>query len=223
MFQLNDKDLKRLERRLQSLNSKGLPFATRETLNKMAFHARKESQQLITTRMVLRNRFTVSSVRVDRARGSNIGSQQSVTGSIASYMDEQEFGGVKRPRSGMGVTIPTPASAGQSGTRTRLPRAALKMGAIAIRSGQVRRAANQRQRNAITIATSKGGFAYLDLGRRKGIFKIAKDGTPRMLYDLTRRSVQIPALKWLWPSSQSAASKRSEFYRSSLEFQLGRL
>lgn len=222
MFQLNDQDLKRMEDNLKRIRSTALPYATRQTLNDMAFFARKEAQSSIQSSMTLRNKFTVSSVRVDRARGSNISTQNAVTGSIAPYMDEQEFGGVKNRKRGRTVAIPTPASAGQSGRRTRLPRAAYKLGAIALRSGGIRRAANRKRRNAIAIATSLGGFAYLDLGRRKGIFRIAKDGKPTMLHDLTRSQVRIPVNKWLLPASQSAASKRGDFYRRALDYQLRR-
>lgn len=221
MFQISDKGIKKLERDLKRMKSKALPYATRSTLNSMAFFARKEAQANIKEKMTLRNTFTVNSVRVDRAKGLNISTQEAVVGSIAQYMDDQEFGGVKRRRRGRSVSIPTAASAGQSGARTRLPRAAYKMGAIALRSGRV--AVNRKQRNAIAIATNLGGFAYLDLGTRKGIFKIAKNGRPTMLHDITRPSVRIPATKWLLPASTSAAAKRGEFYRSALDYQLARL
>lgn len=224
MFQISDKGIKKLERDLKLMKSKALPYATRSTLNSMAFFARKEAQANIKEKMTLRNTFTVNSVRVDQARGLNISTQEAVVGSIAPYMDDQEFGGVKRRRRGRSVSIPTAASAGQSGARTRLPRAAYKIGAIALRSGRVGRVAvNRKQRNAIAIATNLGGFAYLDLGTRKGIFKIAKNGRPTMLHDITRPSVRIPATKWLLPASTRAAAKRGEFYRSALDYQLARL
>ena len=222
MFGINDRELKEMERRLTEVRRKAIPFATRKTLDDMAFFARTEAQKIITDKMVLRNRFTISSIRVDRAKGSNISTQRSVIGSIASYMDEQEYGGRKRGRGGA-VAIPTAASAGQAGRRTRLPRAAFKMGAIALRNGGRRRGANRKQQNAIAIATSKGGFAFLDLGNRKGIFKIDKKGNPRMMHDLTRRSVTIPATKTILPASNKALDKRFDFYRRALEFQLSRL
>lgn len=224
MFQLNDQDIKKMEKRLQRMSASAIPFATKATLNSMAFGARKEAQNIIQQRMTLRNKFTVSSVRVDQARGTSIPAQKSVVGSIAPYMDEQEFGGTKNRKSGKSVGIPTGFSAGQRGARprTRLPRAAYKMATIQLRRGG-RRGANAKQRNAIAIATSLGSFAFLDLGRRKGIFKIDKKGNPTMVHDLSRKSVRIPQLKWMKPAVDHVVGKRGEFYTKALQFQLDRL
>lgn len=225
MFSLHDRDLRRLERRLGALSQRALPFATRETINKMAFDSQKKARNEITEKMVLRNKFTISSIRVDQARGSNISAQKAIMGSTADYMDEQEFGGRKNRRSGKSVGIPTSFSAGLgrgARPRTRLPRAAYKMATIALRSG-ARRGRTAAQRNAISISMSKGGFAFLDLGRRKGIFKIDKKGNPTMVHDLSRPSVNIPALKWMKPAVDEVVNKRGEYYRRALEFQLARL
>lgn len=207
------------------MRSRALPLATREVLNKMAFESRKESQQTITREFVLRNKFTVKSIRVDRAMGMDISAQKSVMGSIADYMDEQEDGGTKNRRRGRTVGIPTSFSAGQGRgmrPRTKLPRSMYKMANIAItRSRQ--RGQNRRQQVAISIATSKGGFAYLDLGRRKGIFKIDKKGIPTMVHDLTRTSVRIPRTRWMWRSIDKVIPKRGEYYKTALENQLARI
>ena len=224
MFQVNDKDVKKLERRLREINEKAIPFATRATINEMAFGSQKLARQEIQSKMVLRNKFTVSSVRVDQARGLHIASQQAKMGSIADYMDEQEFGGCKRRKRGRSVGIPTSFAAGQRGARprTRLPRKAYQMAQIMLRKGQ-KRGANARQQNAINIATNLGGFTFLDLGKRKGIFKIDKKGRPTMVHDLSRASVRIPALKWMKPSVDSIVERRGEFYAKALNFQLSRM
>ena len=201
-----------------------VPYATRKTLDDMAFYARKKAQEIIKDKMVNRNRFTVGSIRVDKAKGLNINAQKSVTGSIAPYMGIQEDGGNKGRKRGKGVVIPTSASAGQgrSGRRTRLPRGANKFPAIKVRHKKTR-AANQRQRNAINIATSKGGYAYLEVGRRRGIFKIDKRGNPQMMHDMTRGSVRIPPTKWMEPAKNEAATKRLQFYKSAMDFQINRI
>lgn len=224
MFQITDRDIKKLEKRLRDINEKALPFATRSTLNEMAFGSQKLARQEIQARMVLRNKYTVSSVRVDQARGLHIPSQTARMGSIADYMDEQEFGGNKNRKSGRSVGIPTSFAAGQRGAkpRTRLPRKAYQMAQIMLRKGG-KRGANPKQQNAINIASSLGGFTYLDLGRRKGIFKIDKKGNPTMVHDLSRASVRIPALKWMAPSVDAIVAKRGDFYTKALNFQLKRL
>ena len=224
MFQVNDKDVKKLERKLRDINERAIPFATRATINEMAFGSQALARTEIQAKMTLRNKYTVSSVRVDQARGLNIASQVAKMGSIADYMDEQEFGGSKGRKSGRAVGIPTSFAAGQRGARprTRLPRKAFQMAQIMLRRGG-KRGANAKQQNAINIATSLGGFTYLDLGKRKGIFKIDKKGRPTMVHDLSRASVRIPATKWMKPSVDAIINRRGEFYAKALNFQLSRL
>ena len=224
MFSVDDKDVKKLERRLRNINERAIPFATKSTINEMAFGSQKLGRQEIQSKMVLRNKYTVQSVRVDQARGLNIASQQAKMGSTADYMDEQEFGGTKGRKTGRSVGIPTSFSAGQRGARprTRLPRKAFSMAQIILRKGK-KRGANAKQQNAINIATSLGGFTYLDLGKRKGIFKIDKKGNPTMVHDLSRASVKIPQLKWMKPAVDSVVKKRGEFYAKALNFQLSRM
>lgn len=225
MFSVDDRDIKRLERRLRALNERALPFATKATINSMAFDSQKLGRQNIQERMVLRNKYTVQSVRVDQARGLNISTQAATMGSIADYMDEQEFGGTKSRKTGKSVGIPTSFSAGLSRgakPRTRLTRNSYKMASISLRRGQ-KRGANIRQQNAINIATSLGGFTYLDLGRRKGIFKIDKKGNPTMIHDLTRASVKIPQTKWMLPAVNDVVARRGDYYSKALNFQLDRL
>lgn len=225
MFEIEMKNSKRLERDLIKMRSRALPYAVRNTLNSLAFDARKEAQAFITKEMVNRNKFTVNSIRVDRARGVNIESMKSVVGSIAPYMLVQEEGGSKDRKSGKTVAIPTGASAGQRNAvpRTRLPRGMNKMQRIALQRGNLSRAKNRKQRNAIAISMSKGGFAYLDLGRRKGIFKISKAGKPTMMHDLTRTSVEIKKTEWMKKSSDESYSRREKFYVESLKYQMSRM
>ncbi len=226
MIETDLREVKRMERRLAALRHSAIPFATRDTINKMAFDSQKKARNEITDKMVLRNKFTISSVRVDRATGTNIAAQKAIMGSTADYMDEQEFGGRKKRATGKSVGIPTSFSAGLgrgARPRTKLPRAMYKMSSIALRSVGARRGKNAKQRNAISIAMSKGGYTFLDLGRRKGIFKIDKKGNPTMLHDLTRPSVNIPARKWMKPAVDEIVNKRGDYYRRALEFQIARL
>lgn len=224
MFQIDDREIKKLERRLRDINKRAIPFATKATLNDMAFGSQRLAKGEIQAKMTLRNKYTSSSIRVEQARGTDIQSQKSIMGSIADYMDEQEFGGTKSRKTGRTVGIPTSFSAGQRGARprTRLPRKAYQMAKIVLRRGG-RRGTNAKQQNAINIATSLGGFTFLDLGRRKGIFKIDKKGNPTMVHDLSRASVRIPATKWMKPSVDAIVRRRGEFYAKALNFQLSRL
>lgn len=207
------------------MRSRAIPYATRNTLNSLAFEARKQAQEFIGKEMVNRNKFTKNSIRVDKARGLDIASQQSSFGSLADYMAVQEEGGTKKRKTGKSVVIPTGFSAGQKGAkpRTRLPRGMNRMQRIALQRGALSKAKNRKQRNAIAISMSRGGYAYLDLGRRKGIFKIAKSGKPTMVHDLTRAQVTIKATHWMQKSADKARAKTGEFYAKSLKFQMERM
>lgn len=225
MFDIDTRQLHRLEARLERLNSRGLPYATRQTMNDLAFESRAVARAELPTRMVLRNKHAINSIQVTKATSLNISQQSAHVGSTADYMATQETGGIKTKQGGAAVAIPTTIAAGQGRNakpRTRLPRAALKMGAIHLkRITASRNAKNRKQRNAIAMATSDK-YVFLDLGRRKGIFRKDKGGGVTMLHDLTRASVQIPKNEWLKPATEAAERKLTGFYKRALEFQLRR-
>src|SRR5690606_34955196 len=70
---VDSSDIIRFVKRLDSLNKRGAPHAMRESLNTLAFATRKQWQREIRYELTLRNRWTVNSIRVEKARGSNIG------------------------------------------------------------------------------------------------------------------------------------------------------
>lgn len=228
MFEIKDEAVKQLESDLKTFASRSLPFATKATLNKTAFEARKEWQSEIRNRMVNRNKFTQQSIRVEQARSLNIRSQESIVGSIAEYMDTQEFGGTSKGGS-TSKPIATSYSAGQGQgvrPRTRAPRKANTMSRIRLR--KTRGVSSRKARNvaAVKVAAETGNrYAYLDLGRRKGIFKVL--GSKRklrvkMVWDLTRRTVRVPRTPTLGPAVRNVAPRVPEFYQEAMEFQARR-
>jgi len=238
MIKLDEKDLKDLQSDLKTFANRAYPFATKETLNKTAFHAMKVARNDVEVSMVLRNRWTVGSIRAQPTRSLNVNQQFSVVGSTEEYMAHQEFGRLETTKGKHGVAIPTGYSAGQEGVtpRTRLPRKANRMQNIRIakfqQSGKTR-----KQRMVMTVrraVETNRRFVYLDLGKRRGIFKVrggdieyASRGWPgkaslKMLQDLSHRSVRIPKSPWLNPSTKKASNKMPEFYREAILFQLKR-
>lgn len=230
MFEINDKQIKKLESDLKTFASQSLPFATRKTLNDAAFQTQRIAKADIERSMVLRNRFTLQSIRVDQARGLSIRQQAAIVGSTADYMADQEFGATETARGSQGVAIPTSYSAGQAENaqpRTRLPRKPNKLQNIRLKnrgSGSMTR----KQRNLIAIqgaAESGNKFVFLNLGRTKGIFRVVggkRKPKIKMVYDLSRKSVRIPANPWLRPSYNEAARMVPAFYADALRFQLKR-
>jgi hypothetical protein len=95
------------------------------------------------------------------------------------------------------------------------------------------RASSAKQRMVIAVnqAVKTGRrYTYLDLGRTQGIFKVVggratgrgfpKGARLRMMYDMSRKSVTVPANPWLLPSAMFAQKFMPMEYRKALKFQL---
>jgi hypothetical protein len=234
MFKINDKQVINFERDLKAFAHRAFPFATKNTLNQAAFHAQKLAKRDVQVKMILRNKFTLQSIRVDQAKSLVVRDQESAMGSTLDYMVDQEFGAMKFKKGSKGVVIPTGFSAGQEGQqpRTRLPRARNKMKNIKL--SKRRTAKNQKQSMIFAVqdaVTSGDKYVFIDLGKRQGIFKVVggdknfKRGWPdgakiKMVHDMSRDSVRIPRNPWLKPAVDTTVVKMPEFYRSSLVFQL---
>jgi hypothetical protein len=229
MITIDDKQIKKYERDLKTFANRAYPFATRQTINSAAFKARGIAQGNVRSGMIIRNKWTEKSIRVTKAGTLNVSRQVAIVGSLAPYMETQEFGGTQHSSSGKTVAIATGYAAGQEGQqpRTRLPRRPNKMATIQL---QKRRKAGgtKKQQNFIAIreaATSGSKFLYLDLGRSKGIFKVTggkRKPKIKMVHDLSRRSVVIPKNPWLAPAVQDTKQFIPGLYKDALEFQLQR-
>ena len=229
-FSVDLKDAKRLERDLKNFAHRAVPFATKNTLNSAAFTAQKLAREDVRQDLVLRNRFTIQSIQVEQTRTLDIRRQAAVVGSTADYMEDQEFGSIKTKAGKKGVSISTGYSAGQEGQqpRTRLPRKVNQLASIQLKHRR-RKGANRRQRNLIAVkdaAASGNKFVYLDLGRRKGIFRVLggkRNPRVKMVHDLSNTSVRIPSNPWLSPAIDKTEPLMPGIHRKSLEFQLRRL
>lgn len=231
MFKIDDSEIKNLERKLKSVAIRALPFATKNTLNQTAFAAMRNARENVREGMINRNRFTERSIRVEQAQGLKITRQEAIVGSIADYMEDQEFGGVETKTGRHGVAIPTTYSSGEgegSAVRRRLPRKINKLANVRLQRRK-RGRGSRRQQNFIAIkeaAASGHKTVFMDLGRRKGIFRITggkKRPKIHMIYDLSRTSVQIKPRPWLGPAVDKAAKGMDVTYAASLRFQLKRL
>lgn len=230
MFKIDTKDIKHLEDDLKRFAFRAFPFATKATLNRSAFEAQKLARGNVSKDMIERNKFTKQSIQVDQAKTLNVRRQSATVGSIADYMETQEFGGTKHAQGKQGVPIATSYSAGQgmsSGARTRLSRKANKLANIQLNKKRSR-GKNRRQRNLIAVkeaAASGNKFIYLELQKKKGIFKVIggkRAPKLRMVHDLTEQSVTIPKNPWLRPAVQRVEMLMPGFYKDALIFQLKR-
>lgn len=196
------KDVLRYEDELDRLG-RGVPYAIRNTVNDLAFQTRTGALDHIDEHMITRNTWTKRNVQVERADLRNLTSK---IGSPLDYMETQESGGVRVSKGKHGAPIPTTTASGEPETakpRRRTVRRPNKLSMIKL-NGVRRHGRTRKQRNAIAISHAARGhnrrFAYLDLGRRKGIFKVMGRRTKpriRMVHDLTRKTLVIPKEPWL--------------------------
>jgi len=234
MFKIDIKDVEEYENHLKAFAHKAFPFASKNTLNSAAFKARELWQRDINVKMITRNKFTERSILVDQSRTLTVSRQSATVGSTAPYMDEQEFGGTKVKTGSEGVPIATSFSAGQGEQtpRTKVVRKPNRLGSIQLRKGG-RKGKNKKQNNGFKIwdAIANGKrFVFLDLGRKKGIFKVI-GGSRRnvhaarlmMVADMTEQSINIPRNPTLKPVIDRTQILMPDIHTKSLRFQLKRL
>jgi len=239
MITLDDRQLKAFERDLKTLNEKGLPFATRSTINSAAFDAQKNARTVVQKKMIIRNPFTLKSIQVKKENSLKISEQEALTGSIAKYMEHQEFGVTVTKKGKEGVPIPTTIASGEgegAQPRKRAVKKAFQLSTIPLMNQSVR-AYSKRQAiflKAIQTVDAGRKFMFLKTQRnRAAIYQLRggkkkKSGqrTPlkmKMVWDLSRPSVSVPRRPWLKPAVDMTVPKMAGFYKEALLFQLKRL
>lgn len=229
MIEINSDQIQQYESDLKTFAKKAYPFATKATINRAAFTGRDIAQSMVKGKMIERNKFTRQSIQVDTARTLVVSRQFALLGSTADYMKTQEFGGTLQAEGKEGRPIATAAASGESSLpRKRLPRRPNKMRNIQLNRGS-RAGANRKAKNKAAImqaAAGKGSrFVFLDMGRRSGIYRVLggkRKPRLRKIWDMSRRTVRVPARPWLKPATDKAARELPRYYRDALLFQLKR-
>jgi len=231
MFNVNGREVFKLEKELGVFNKKALPFANRAALTTGAFKAREFAQDNIRNKMITRNKWTLGSVIVDKAKGTDIHNQTAEVGSTEDYMEVQEFGGTKRRKGSEGIPLTTTYASGEgegSTKRSRLARGGNKLKKIRL-TRKRNRGVGRVQKNIVAIkeaAQSGNKFVFLEMKRKKGIFKVVggkKNPKIKMVHDLTEQTVDIPASPWLLPAVNKTIPMMGDIYSDALQFQLKRL
>lgn len=211
MLELDTKELKKAQHRLERKAKDGVAWAIRRTLDEMAFQGRREYVRAAKKQMTLRNANTVRSIQFTKVKTMVIEHMESRYGSVENYMDLQERGGVERAKGKEGVAIPTNVAAtGSESSAKRLKdvRANMRVSRVQLRNKRIKgRSQGVRNKRKVVDAVKSGKrYIYMDLGRRKGIFRVKGGSKARklhpshgvigarvqMIHDLTRKSVSIP-------------------------------
>jgi hypothetical protein len=231
MINVDTADVKELEHALKKMRMRAFPFATKATVNGMAFKTRELAQENIRKNMITRNKWTERSVMVEQARTLRISRQAASTGSTMDYMEVQEFGGTERKKGAYGVVIPTSTASGEGDSarpRTRLVRRANQMSRIQLRNSRSK-STNRAQRNLVAVkqaAASGRKFVFLDTQKHPGIYKIIggkRKPRVKLIQDMSKTSVKIPANPWLKPAVDDVSKQANGIYERALIFQLKRL
>lgn len=223
--------LDELQRELEQLAKRSVPYAARETLNGLAFAGRKIWQEQMASSLTLRNAFTQRRALVERATGSRMGDMQATLGHTEDYMRRLEYGIGERARRG-GLAIPTETAAGQAKGSLPAGRKRAVRPSLVIRVlGKLKRQSRsmpRKARNARAVREAiKNGtrLAYLELDRRRGIYKIMggrKRPQIRKLYDLSRRAVPLPRVPTLQRTLDLALLQGPDLALAAIQRQLDR-
>jgi len=227
---------------LDRVNTRGMPFAARQTLNDAAANTRLRAREEIEKRMILRNHWTKGGIAFERARGVVTSAMQSEVGALArksslprepgrqTYLATQEFGGVERAKEGStGVSIPTAWASRESS----LPRRRLALKRRSPRGmtlGSEWRGKTEKQRKFLKVAQSiKSGkrSIYMEHNGKRGLFRVV-GGTRknpgsarlRLAQDLSRDSVRIPRNPWLSPATEKTLTALPDLYARAVRAQI---
>lgn len=178
-----------------------VPFAARNGIKGSAFAAQAEWRTQMRRRLILRNKHTARSVRVDArgTRGLKIDTMEAITGSDADYIKRTELGGTIASTGKFGVPIPTP-DARVSKSKKRVVSRPNRLKQIKLRDRSRSGGKRERNRKAIHQALRSGDkFAFLELTNgRSGIFSVNGSGVSlrvRMIWDMSRsrKTVRTPS------------------------------
>lgn len=240
MIDVDVEEIKRMEKDLGVFAKQALPYATRNTINQLAWRGRQYAQANIDRDFVNRNKWTRGSVKVNQTRTLKIDAQESAVGSTEDYMRRQEFGEVITGEGQHGHPIPTGASAGQKGQvpRTRVPRRKNRMKQIRLGGKKVTAKTPEQRLLLLTREAIESGRRVFfwdgrQFGPRTGIYRVKGGslkrgrGWPRgakleLMYDLSHDVVNIQATPWLRPAANKAERDAFDIYAKSLQFQMDR-
>lgn len=215
--------MKKLERHLHTMKSTALPYAIRDTLNEQAFEAQRSWREALGKKVINRNTFTQRSIQVEKAKSLNVNSIKSVVGSTVPWVEKLEEGQTESSSKKHGLPIPT-AKARIGGSNKKLVRAVHYKSAIQLKSPKGGQSRRRKNAVALAIARRTTGFAFLNLGKAKGIFKVGKGrkSKAKMVWSLSKRTVVTKAIPMMEPAVQEAIKRGPAIHRENLIMQLRR-
>lgn len=223
MINVNLEQARRLERILAGIRTRSVDFALKNTMNDLAFAARRNVIEKIDHDFVNRNTWTKRSIRVERARYVGQGAE---LGSTEDYMAKQEMGGRGEKY------IATGNASGEGGrvrVRQRAVRANNWINKLGVRTFPEVSGSRQRKRTATLHMARRENQKYVvlenDEGQR-GLYRVLgtkKRPKTKLIYMLRKSPVQIKKHKWLQPTSERTQREQvASLYFARLRQELAR-
>jgi hypothetical protein len=164
-------------------------------------------------------------LRVEKTSSLDMNRQQSIVGSVAKYMDDQEHGATEQKQGKHGVALPA-AAPGKRKNRGRIS-SGKRLKALNIMP-RVKGHKSRQVAASMAMAAKRGGeqYAFLKLKKgRMGLYRL-NPGRKRLavqkIWDLSKSSVRIPKNPTMQPAVASMARRRDALWREALLFQLKR-
>jgi len=95
-------NVKKVLKQLDNLTKKQVPYATANALNDLAFKSREKIISEMPNKFIIRNKWVLNGVLIDRATKKNL---VALIYHRASFMAKQEYGGIRKPR-GQFLAVP---------------------------------------------------------------------------------------------------------------------
>jgi hypothetical protein len=224
LLSIKSPDVLKLRRHLEVYKASAFPFATKGTLNKLAFRTQQEARGLVGKQMILRNKWTRASIQVDKAYSNLVAHQEARVGSVEKYMDTQETGSsANRSKSSKKMQpIPTKGSTGEASLpRRKLPRGLNRR--VNVRLAEKPIGANAKQRNAIAIAMAKKrGHKHVFLehpGNKRGVYRMVRK-KPVFILAYFKKTVPTPKNPWMRPAVAKVVPNTEKYFKQEIVRQI---
>lgn len=195
-----------------------------KTVNEQAYLTRTGATQNLRRNLILRNQFTEKSITYTQCPKSvkKYKDIQSVVGALqrADYLKRQEEGGIRKPRIGGRLAIPTTAARG--GRNSNRLQKKYRLDQIAPVRGSNKKYKSNKARSvarAVVAFREKKYIRYNDklfivkkFERRNDIINFQKTE----IYNLQRTTTQTPPTPWLEPATLRPAQQSQEIFNSKM-------
>jgi len=200
--------------------------AAKNTLNIVAALSRRNYVKNVKDKLILRNNYTIASIRYDKTETEDISKMETRVGALerAEYLELQEKGGKRRSKRGSGLAIPQPFARGGSNRRLVTRKNYLRK----LKSQRVKGKFKKKFKSKKAMNVARAAVAFREkkvLRYSDNIFQITsfKKNKNRVqykknqLYNLSQRTTNIKSRKMLLPAIEKPVHDSQNIYNSQMK------